>query len=325
VVAAVSSSRIDRYRDRIEHSLSLNFESAPGRQIGLADVRGYAIDFSVSAPDPSVLPRYVHEPGRHLWGRHILRGLGCYERWLRGEGEEWLAGARAAADLLREAQAPTGGWVHRMSYPHTFDVRPPWVSALSQGLGASLLVRIYAETGDDRYAEAALRALRPLSVPSSEGGVCALLDGRPFPEEYPTDPPSFVLNGGIYGLWGICDVGVGLRDAEVTRAFEESVDTLAANIDRWDTGRWSLYDLYRHRVRNVASPAYHKLHIMQLEAMELIAPRPEIRAAADRFAVYLASIPKVARAFAEKVLFRVGSPRSRRYAAALPWARQRSS
>ena len=126
-----------------------------------------------------------------------------------------------------------------------------------------------------------MRALSPLSVPSSEGGACALLDGRPFPEEYPTQPPSFVLNGAIFALWGLRDVAVGLGHAEAGRAFEDGVDALAASIHRWDTGSWSLYDLFPHPVPNVASGAYHALHVAQLEAMVQLAPRPELAAAAD--------------------------------------------
>ena len=55
----------------------------------------------------------------------------------------------------------------------------------------------------------------------------AELDGAPVPEEYPTDPPSFVLNGGIFALWGLYDVGAGARRREVAREFEPGADTLA--------------------------------------------------------------------------------------------------
>ena len=61
------------------------------------------------------------------------------------------------------------------------------------------------------------------------------------------------------------------------------MDTLARNIDRWDTGSWSRYDLFPHRVVNVASSSYHVLHINQLRAMQLVCPREELEAAATRF------------------------------------------
>jgi heparosan-N-sulfate-glucuronate 5-epimerase len=305
----------------LERFLSLSFGFDRGSRVDPAGVRGYPLDVSARAMDPSVPPRFRDEPGRHLWGGLMLHGLGCYERWLAGEGERWLAGAVAAADLIVERQAPGGGWAQALPYPHTYFVQPPWLSGLAQGEGASLLVRVHHETGDDRYAEAALRALRPLGVPTAEGGASAQLDGRPFPEEYPTEPPSFVLNGAIFALWGLRDAAVGLRDDEAARAFRDGVDALAANIGRWDTGRWSLYDLFPHRAANVASPAYHDLHVMQLEALDRLAPRPELRAAAERFASYRESAANRARAFAAKGLFRAAVPRSRRAARLLPWAR----
>ena len=93
-----------------------------------------------------------------------------------------------------------------------------------------------------------------------------------------------------------------------------------ANIERWDTGSWSRYDLFPHRVTNVASKAYHELHVAQLEAMDELAPHPELRAAAERFAGYAASPVRRAGAFGRKALFRMTEPRSARLARLLPWA-----
>jgi heparosan-N-sulfate-glucuronate 5-epimerase len=319
------TSRPGRYRNPAERFLSSSFRLRRGRHVDPAGVRGYPIDFSSKADAPTVLPGFLDDPGRYLWVAHAQRGLGSFERWVAGEGEEWLEGARRAADVLVERQAEggphDGGWVQLRPYPHTYVLGPPWVSAMAQGEGASLLVRMHAETREDRYGEAARRALRPMSVPSAEGGASAVLDGRALPEEYPTDPPSFVLNGAIFALWGLRDVAVGLADDETGRAFEAGVDALAASIERWDTGSWSRYDLHPHRVVNVASPAYHELHVAQLEAMHALAPRPELGAAAERFARYAASPARQAAALARKALFRVAEPRSARVARLLPWAR----
>ena len=73
---------------------------------------------------------------------------------------------------------------------------------------------------------------------------------------------------------------------EVLRARDTVADVLAGNIERWDTGYWSLYDLFPHPLPNVASGAYHALHITQLNAMQLIDPRPEYAAAIERFERY---------------------------------------
>lgn len=314
-------SKAGRYRSPVERLLSSSFKLARGRHVDPGGIGGYPIDFSAKAIATELLPGFVHYPGEPLWVAHIQRGLGSYERYLDGDGDEWLDAARKAADLLLDRQADDGGWKQIKPYPHTYVLHPPWVSAMAQGEAASLLVRMHRESGDARYAEAAVKALDPMRRPSADGGASAELDGRWFPEEYPTDPGSFVLNGAVFALWGLRDVAVGLGDAGAARDFDAGVDALAASIHRWDTGSWSRYDLHPHRVTNVASRAYHELHVVQLQAMDELAPRPELRAAAQRFAAYDASRMRQAAALARKVLFRLAEPRSARVARLLPWAR----
>ncbi|MBV9213966.1 MAG: hypothetical protein JOZ25_10025 [Actinobacteria bacterium] len=309
-----------------ERFVSHSFGVGPGRHADSGGVRGYPIDFSVKAEKPTPWPGYASHPGRWLWVGLIQWALGAHERWLAGEGEEWLAGARAAADLLVQHQtdggAHEGAWLQRAPYPHTFRLTPPWVSGMAQGEGASLLVRMHLETGEERYADSARRALSPLARPTSDGGVCAPLDGGALPEEYPTRPASHVLNGAIFGLWGLRDVGHALGDDRAGAAFTSGVDTLAAHIGRWDTGFWSRYDLFPHPVTNVASSAYHTLHVLQLEAMHALAPRTEIAEAAARFASYSRSPALRTRALAAKVLFRLAVPRSAPLGRVLPWLRR---
>jgi heparosan-N-sulfate-glucuronate 5-epimerase len=290
-----------------------------GEHFDTKAVRGYYIDLRAKAATP------VWPAGEHrLYVTAIQWGLACYERYISGEGEAWLAAARDRAEELVRIQQrdgkQAGGFVHTHQFKHTFMLQPPWISAISQGEGASLLVRIFNETGDERYAEAARRALLPLSVDAAEGGVRAMLGGRSFPEEYPTRPPSFVLNGAIFTMWGLRDVGVALEDSAAREAFEQAVDTLAENLHRWDLGYWSRYDLFPHPVVNVASSFYHNLHINQLHAMHRLAPRPQLAQTADRWALNAASSSCRRQALARKVLFRILVPRNISIARHLVWS-----
>jgi heparosan-N-sulfate-glucuronate 5-epimerase len=289
--------------------LSTSFRQPVGTRIEPGEVAGYYLDLRVKARAPSWPPAELEPVELRLFMGVAQWGLGAYEHFLEGGDERWLAAAVATGEYLLERQEADGAWLHRRPYPHTFKLDPPWPSAMAQGECASLLVRLHRETGDERFAESALRALRPFGTDSAAGGVRALLEGRPFYEEYPTQPPSYVLNGGIFALWGLLDVAVALDDAGARRDFEEGVDTLAALIDRWDTGWWSRYDLFSHRAPNVASFAYHELHIEQLRALMLVAPRPELESALARFVAYSDSSLCRSRAFAAKVRFRLLVPR----------------
>lgn len=309
-------------------SRASSFPTSVGERVRMGEVDGYYIDMRFKAQTPSWPPSWLRP---REWQLHVATAqwaLGAYERYLAGEGEEWLAGALDAGRYLLDDQeqgGPTdGAWLHQMEMPHSYLVRPPWISAMAQGEGASLLVRLYNATGEETFAEAARRALKPLSIPVARGGVRALIGGGPFFEEYPTLPPSFVLNGGIFAMWGCHDVGVGLDDAGALQDFHDAVDALAGNIERWDTGYWSLYDLFPHPiVRNVASSAYHALHIVQLRAMHRIAPHREFEETAARFEEYGRERRNSARAFATKATFRLITPRNRYLAHKLPWSESR--
>jgi hypothetical protein len=295
-------------------SSAKSFALPAGTQFGPEGVRGYYIDLRVKAEEPVWPHASLERLEDRLWVRVHQWGLGAYERYLAGEGEQWLRNAmevgRYALSQQVRGGARDGLWLNRLPYTKTFQLPAGWPSAMAQGEGASLLARLHLETGEDRWAEAARRAVRAMRLPSAEGGVQARLDGGAWPEEYPTSPPSFVLNGGIFALWGLYDVATALGDEDVRRDFAQGADTLAANLHRWDTGYWSRYDLFPHPVMNVASSFYHALHTSQLEAMQVISPRPEFEATAQRFARYARRRPNAARAFARKVLFRVAVPRN---------------
>jgi hypothetical protein len=292
-----------------------------GSQIDPGAVRGYPIDMRVKA-DSSVWPQPdLVAPGA-LHVETVQYGLGCFERWLSGEGEQWLEAALAVSKHLLSIQESDGSWLHSKAFPHTFSVPAPWASGITQGEGASLLVRLHLETGEPELAAAARLALLPLSTPQAEGGLCGELGGLPWPEEYPTTPQSHVLNGAIFALWGLRDVAVGLGDRDAGRHFEDGVDSLAANLDRYDAGYWSYYSLFPHPMRNPASSFYHALHVSQLEAMQRLAPRPVFAETRIRWEGYARSSICSVRAFAAKATFRLLVPR-KPYSARRLWRHRR--
>lgn len=302
-----------------------HFRLQIGQNVEPGKVRGYYIDFGEKAPTPEWPPRWFPYPGYHRFIAVGQWGLAAIDRHTAGVGERWLAGAVAAGEHLLAEQLRSGphrgAWEEPESYPHTFRTGRRWISAMAQGHCASLLVRLYLATGRDEFAEAARLALEPYDVPTEDGGVQARLpDGRALPEEYPTRPASYVLNGAIFALWGLYDVGVGLGDAAAGRAFDDVVDALAENLHRWDLGYWSRYDLYRHPLlTNVASTSYHVLHVNQLRVLSRLTERPEIGGMAQRFAGYADSRVDSARALVHKIAFRLVVPRNPKLAERLPW------
>ncbi len=292
-----------------------------GDQIDPGGVRGYPIDLRVKADAPrtELSPEMLGPGSLHVGITQY--GLGCYERWLAGQGSEWLDSALMAGRHLVNIQEPDGSWLHHEPFPHTFPLSPPWASGITQGQGGSLLIRLHAETGDADLARAAKLAVSPLVRPQADGGVGGELGGRPWPEEYPTTPQSHVLNGAIFAIWGLRDVALGLDCDETRRHFESGLDSLATNLHRYDTGNWSLYSLFPHPIHNRASSFYHDLVVNQLTAMQLLAPRPEFESTRRRWAAYASSRYSRTKAFAWKAAFRVLVPRNRMFARTAPWTR----
>jgi hypothetical protein len=138
----------------------------------------------------------------------------------------------------------------------------------------------------------------------------------PVLQEYPTDPPAHVLNGWIFGLWGLYDAALAgpkwVAD-QAMAGFEDGVSTLARRLPKYQLpGGWSRYDLISAEPINVASPFYHHLHIQQLIALGRLVDVPVF----DRTAAVWQHARKdpvtFTKAIAGKLRFRSRHPRSRR-------------
>jgi hypothetical protein len=260
-------------------------------------VRGYFIDFRAKTQATSGAEPWNLEPA----GLAQL-GLGWWERHLAGEPEA-LGTFLATCELLEQRGVRRRRellWEYSVPVPK-YGLLPPWCSCLAQAQAASTFVRAHLASGDDRFAELALRAIAPI-LPGSTSGLLARTSDGPVPEEAPSGRPSLILNGWIYALWGLWDVAVGLGSEDCRSLFEESTLCLRATIARYDVGWWSRYSLYPHRLPDLAKPFYHRLHIDQLEVMARLVGAGDLRETARRWAAY-ETAPKRAAAIAQKALF----------------------
>lgn len=170
--------------------------------------------------------------------------------------------------------------------------RAPWASCMAQGEGASILVRAYEVTGDAKYLDKAARALRVMAIPVKEGGVRSKISERyEFLEEYPAGNNKHVLNGFLYAMIGIYDVFKHRPSIYKELEVERLLNTLITQINRWDLGCWSAYDLATPDAgRNFCTMAYHSLHCSQLlflaEAFEV----KELRQTAEQWLRYSSSL-----------------------------------
>lgn len=173
---------------------------------------------------------------------------------------------KLAAWLRRDQDA--GRWFYR------FENKPralsnPWISAMAQGQGISVMARAWQCTGDDAYRAAADQAFAVLATPLEDGGVCCRTPAGTWLEEYPTRPdPPHVLNGHIWALFGVWDWYRATHRPAAQRLFAEGVAVLTANLHRFDTGYWVVYDL--RPASFLVDGYYMNFQIAQLRALHAI-------------------------------------------------------
>jgi hypothetical protein len=237
-------------------------------------------------------------------------GLGNYNLFCRSRREEHKAKFLRAADwLCRNLEQSAHGiwvWNHQFDWEYRSRLQAPWYSGLAQGQGISLLLRAHREAGAPQYREAAARAFHSFLRPVEQGGVSFRdLDGHVWFEEYIVSPPTHILNGFLWAMWGVYDYFLATGEPEAQHLFDAAVRTVLANLCRYDLGFWSLYELSGTRLPMVASPFYHHLHIAQLRIMHRLTGEQTFADFAERWDSYARSRAKRTRAVCYKGAFKL--------------------
>jgi hypothetical protein len=269
-------------------------------------VSGYYIDFS-----SKTVSRAASDTQRILPASLAQLALGWWERSMAGEERALDEFLRVCALLVDRSLHVAGElrWRMPIAAPkYQMDIGA--CSALAQGQAASVLIRAYLATREERYADLAECAVAPLLSERSSDLVSMTAAG-PVLEEAPSVPASHILNGWISGLWGIRDVQMGLGDDRTKLAFEAGVDALRFHLPAYDAGWWSRYSLYPHVFEDLAKPIYHRHHIDQLRVMHTLTGVREFEETADRWVSYdrRSHLPPL---IVQKGLFAVADGRRRR-------------
>lgn len=237
-------------------------------------------------------------------------GLGNYDLFQRTGRpdceEKFLKAADWLCHHLEQNLFGVSVWNHHFDWEYRELLKAPWYSALAQGQGISLLLRAHADTGKAHYREAADQAFESFLKPTEQGGVAYSDEaGDLWFEEYIVSPPTHILNGLLWALWGVYDYSLATGSEAAEDCFARGLRTLRANLDRYDYGFWSLYELSGTRLPMVASPFYHQLHIVQLRVMHRLTGDDFFAKNADRWAGYAQNRIKRSRAFCYKTAFKI--------------------
>jgi D-glucuronyl C5-epimerase C-terminus len=222
--------------------------------------------------DPDGIPYKIVNGKRYYSPGNIASdGIRFVDGYVRTGDPAYLSRARVrAARLVAIGIAKDGA----LYLPYDFDyptesLHAPWVSAYSQGLALSFLVRLFRVTGEWRYADTArsiFAAFRLLGTRRVHW-VAYVLSSDLWLEEYPSARPSHVLNGFNFAIFGLYDYERLTRDPAATQLVEAALSTMRRHaIDYRVPGGISYYDL-THRTQFAH---YHEIHIWQLAALGAI-------------------------------------------------------
>jgi hypothetical protein len=169
------------------------------------------------------------------------------------------------------------------------------------------LLRAHQATGKTEYLNAAIKAFDAFESEVDQGGVIYTdSEGNPWIEEYIVTTPTHILNGFIWGLWGVLDLYLATNDERAKLLWEKCVGTLTKNLHTFDLGWWSLYDQSGSRwLPMITSRFYHSLHIVQLEITSQLTNEHLFTDVSNRWNSYTSNSIYRSKAFIQKALFKL--------------------
>ena len=171
----------------------------------------------------------------------------------------------------------------------------PLLSASTQGLALSVVVRAYQLTSDGAFWHIAQRAVRSLERDIFEGGVSAPVGNKGiFFEEVAAYPAAHHLSACLLALLGLYDYLEVAEDTTIAELVQRCLATLFALVSEFDSGCWSRADLSSRRL---AAPATHALHTALLTALARASGDPAWAVLAERWAGYQHSFRSRSRYF----------------------------
>ena len=237
-------------------------------------------------------------------------GLGNYNIWHEIKSEvhynKFIKSADWLVKNLEKNEYSYKVWMHHFDFEYRDTLKSPWYSGLAQGQGISVLTRAYKETKEKIYRDASYEAYQVFNVPTINGGVNHIdNNGNSWIEEYIVNPPTHILNGFIWGLWGVYDLALQFDDSKALHLFNNYNKTLVQELESYDNGFWSLYEHSGTWLKMIASSFYHKLHIVQLRVMYELTSENIFNEKANKWTEYFNMPFNRIRAFLQKALFKV--------------------
>ncbi len=235
-------------------------------------------------------------------------GLACYNRWKETGDKIWfekfMNQVKWHEENIKQNEKGIWLWYADFDWDYHGTLKAPWASGLAQGAGMSLISRAYKETGNKKYLQLCERVFKSMITSIEDGGVMNKISDGVWIEET-LSPACHILNGFMWALMGVWDYYLITRDETVKLWFNKFIETLDKNLNKFDTGFWSLYELSDTKMKMLASYFYHSLHIVQLKILYNISNNRNFLRYAKKWEKYRNNLLYRKMAFIYKSIFKL--------------------
>jgi hypothetical protein len=248
---------------------------------------GDALAWEALRLDPDGIPRaWYRSTGAVYWPAYIAwYGLVQLGHYLRRADEQYLDRfLKQVSWLEQNAVVRSDGavvWPMNFDYPSgAILLKAPWISAYTQGLVISTLVRAWRLTKRPSLLKLLENSAKVFELDVEDSGVRVSLDGHVLYTEVPGGAPPGILDGFMTSLLGLYDLQAETGDPVVRRMFEEGIEGLKYALPRWDyRNKWSWYGCRAY----LSPPAYHYQNCLLLEILARLSQQPILAEYARRW------------------------------------------
>lgn len=143
-------------------------------------------------------------------------------------------------------------WFEVETHLPKFGINGNTHSGIIQAKASSYFLRVYKETGVDKYLNWAYASLLPCTLDFSQGGLHISTNKiKSWVEEYKTTSPSMVLNGYIFVLIAYSEYLSIENDLDIEKHFKDGLETMLAWFPYFQQENNLLYSLYNWEISNI--------------------------------------------------------------------------
>ncbi len=189
----------------------------------------------------------------------------CFHQYIETGNEEFLEWFYSNTDWLLENRDSNGLLRYEFAWHHeTADLPLGWTSAMAQGQALAAACMAYHNSGDDKYLQAAHDFFLPMHTNiGTDWNFYIDEEDYLWYEEYPSSDFCHVLNGKLFGMWGLWDYYCLTRDKDALRLFQGAIASILDNYPIWDIDG---QDGSRYCLHTSVITDYHRIHKKQLIA-----------------------------------------------------------